>query len=205
MFWENNQYFYVGQAQNLNTRKSQHFSYLKNGKHKNKKMQNVFNKYGEPQFHIIEECDIDELNDREQFYLDLLFDDPNCLNIAKCAESPMRGVVFTKERCKQMSELRKGKKLSEKTKKKISDAIKGENHYRFGKKCSLKTKKKMSESQKKKVLQFSKSGEFIKEWPSASDASLCLKIDRRNISNCCIGFGRVKSAGGFVWKFKKEI
>lgn len=49
------------------------------------------------------------------------------------------------------------------------------------------------------ILQFTKSGEFIKEWPSAREAERQLGI--RHIGACCKG--NLKTAGGFVWTYKK--
>lgn len=52
----------------------------------------------------------------------------------------------------------------------------------------------------KPVLQFSKSGELIKEWPSASEVEKVLGFFQGGISNCCLG--ERKSYKGFVWKYK---
>ena len=52
------------------------------------------------------------------------------------------------------------------------------------------------------ILQYSKSGEFIKEWPSSREVERVLGIDNSNITKCCKG--RYKSAGGFIWKYKEE-
>ena len=49
------------------------------------------------------------------------------------------------------------------------------------------------------ILQFTKSGEFMKEWPSAHEAERQLKISQSNIGKCLKG--RRKSAGGFVWRY----
>ena len=51
----------------------------------------------------------------------------------------------------------------------------------------------------KKILQFTKSGEFIREWPSMREAERELGIARSSISCCCNGIR--KSAGGYVWKY----
>ena len=50
------------------------------------------------------------------------------------------------------------------------------------------------------IIQLTKSGEFIKEWPSAKEAERRLGIPRSSICNCLKG--RYKSAGGFVWRYK---
>lgn len=52
----------------------------------------------------------------------------------------------------------------------------------------------------KAVLQCSKQGVFIKEWNTISEASRVLNISQGNIVACCKG--RLKSAGGFIWKYK---
>ena len=49
------------------------------------------------------------------------------------------------------------------------------------------------------ILQFTKSGEFMKEWPSAHEAQRQLGIAQQNICHCLKG--RYKSAGGFVWRY----
>ena len=49
------------------------------------------------------------------------------------------------------------------------------------------------------ILQFSKDGTLIKEWPSAKEAERKLGIPQPNICHCLKG--RLKSAGGFVWRY----
>ena len=51
------------------------------------------------------------------------------------------------------------------------------------------------------ILQFSKDGTFIKDWPSISEAERQLGIARTHICQCCKCHR--KSAGGFVWKYKE--
>lgn len=61
--------------------------------------------------------------------------------------------------------------------------IKGESHYGA-----------------KAVLQFSVTGEFIKEWGCIIEASHALGVTSTDICNCCKL--RKKTAGGFVWRYK---
>ena len=49
------------------------------------------------------------------------------------------------------------------------------------------------------ILQFTKDGEFIKEWPSLSEAHRQLGIAYQNICKCLKG--RRNHAGGFVWRY----
>ena len=60
-------------------------------------------------------------------------------------------------------------------------------------------KKAIGDANSKKVLQFTKSGEFIREWPSAYEAERELGIAQSGICNCCNG--KYKSAGGYVWEY----
>ena len=59
------------------------------------------------------------------------------------------------------------------------------------------------EKQSIPILQFTKSGELVKEWPSLREADRQLGIPHQNICNCLKG--RYKSAGGFVWRYKWRL
>lgn len=48
------------------------------------------------------------------------------------------------------------------------------------------------------ILQFQKSGEFVKRWDCASDIEKTQHIDAGNISLCCSG--KRGSAGGYIWR-----
>lgn len=53
----------------------------------------------------------------------------------------------------------------------------------------------------KPVLQFDKNGNLIKEFPSLQEAARQTGCGQGNISVVCNN-GRLKTAGGFIWKFK---
>ena len=55
----------------------------------------------------------------------------------------------------------------------------------------------------KPVLQYTKSGEFVREWKSARDVQRTIGYFHNYISNCCNG--RYKSAYGYVWKYKDTL
>ena len=59
---------------------------------------------------------------------------------------------------------------------------------------------KVTEKVSKTVLQFTKTGEFIKELKSTHDIERILGYSKGNISSCCNK--KLKSAYGFVWKYK---
>ena len=59
---------------------------------------------------------------------------------------------------------------------------------------------RQADKKSKPVIQYTKSGEFVKEWKSATDVERNLGFDNGYISNCCNG--KRKSAYNFIWKFK---
>ena len=76
-----------------------------------------------------------------------------------------------------------------------------EIHVKCGKiggKIGGKSQSKI-EKQSIPIIQLTKSGEFINEWPSAHEAEHQLGIPQSNICHCLKG--RYKSAGGFVWRY----
>ena len=94
-----------------------------------------------------------------------------------------------------------GKHFSEETRNKMSEAHTGGKHPLYGKHHSEETRKKISESKPKKpVLQFSKNGEFIAEYPSAREAERTTGISNSSICQCCKG--KRKSCGGYIWKYR---
>ena len=52
------------------------------------------------------------------------------------------------------------------------------------------------------ILQYSKSGDFIREWKSSAEVKRVLGIDNSHIIACCKG--KLKSSGGFIWKYKEK-
>lgn len=95
-----------------------------------------------------------------------------------------------------------GKHLSEETRKKLSEANTGENNPFYGKHFSEESKKKIRENNpSKQVLQFSKDGEFIAEYPSTREAGRKIGCNPSNICACCKG--KLKSANGYIWKYKE--
>ena len=73
----------------------------------------------------------------------------------------------------------------------------------FGKKYGAINSKKSAIKRSIPILQFTKSGEFIKEWSSINEASRQLGIALSSIA-ACLRYGR-KHAGGFVWRYKDRL
>lgn len=201
---------YIGQSINIKDRFSKY-------KTLNCKKQyilfNSLTKYGSENhiFEIIEECNINQLNERETYWKQYYINQLGWDKMLFCGLYDSGG----------------GPK-SEKTKIKISETLKSNNHSKyyteelkhklrkpkpkgFGEIISKINKgRKFTEKQKqtlknnrinkglKSILQFDTQGNFIKEWNSIKEINILNTT--KNISACCRG--KLKTVGGFVWQYK---
>lgn len=71
-------------------------------------------------------------------------------------------------------------------------------------KRSIETKNKRNrKTAEKPVIQLTKDGQFVAEYQSITEAQRQTGINNSNICACCNNKPHNKSAGGFVWKYKK--
>ena len=134
---------YIGKTgMNFGDRWDSHRSLLNNGKHDNPHLQYAWNKYGQDNFEfiVIEDCEIEELDNKEKYYIKIYKD----LNLAyNIHDGGNEGYNL-------------GRSLSDETKRKIGEKnrING-----LGRKASDDTKNKMSQShQGKKYASMSEEG-----------------------------------------------
>jgi len=128
-----NRNVYVGSSKNYKTRLSNHFSRLRAGVHANPKLQASFDKYGAERFNscVLLICKPENLLWFEQRAINVL---RPSFNIAKHADAPNRGRVFSAE-----------------VRAKVSARLKG-NTYTLGYKASAETKAKLSALRRGKKL-----------------------------------------------------
>lgn len=95
---------YLGQSQDIRTRWKNHKKMLNGNRHSNKHLQRAWNKYGAKafQFKILERCAVDELDTREQHYLDVYMPKGMCYNSSPSANTT-RGIKHTEEARRNMS------------------------------------------------------------------------------------------------------
>lgn len=159
-----NNKFYVGSAVNLSRRRARHFSELRNGRHSNGRLQNAWNKYGEPAFifAIVEELpEGADLLAAENVWLKAHVGKDYCYNLGVDATAPHLGMsgelsptwghkhtqeakakiaaasaarVQTEEEKAKRRKSMRGHHVAASTKAKISATLSGEGNYWYGKK-----------------------------------------------------------------------
>jgi len=220
---------YVGSAVNFYKRKTIHLRQLKKEIHHSDYLQRAWTKYGEDNFEFIILEKVDKKEDlliREQWWIDNSNSEYNVCKVAGSSLGVKRSDE-TKEKCR-LAHL--GEKHPEWRRKLKSEAQGGEKHWQYGKKMPDEVKQKKSESMKKffktnthpmkgkkstlteqskesmidklsiPIQQYTKEGEYIRDWKSAKEAGTELNIFPTNITTCLKG--KVKTAGKFIWKYK---
>lgn len=126
-----NNHSYVGSATIIYERWSVHKNHLKNDKHHSIYLQRAVNKYGIDsfKFEILEECKIEKLIEREQFYIDSIKPE---YNVQPLAHS------------------RLGAKWTEEQKENAKGRFSGEKGYWYGKEGPTKGRVQTEEEKKKR-------------------------------------------------------
>lgn len=122
-------YYYFGSAEDCDDRcLKEHLSALKCGTHRNKKMQNVFDKYQTFEYQIVVECDDrDTAYAWEQGFIDTHIGLQKCLNLNASAAKPpgFAGKKHSEETKLLISVGGKGKVRTDETKAAMSKSKKG--------------------------------------------------------------------------------
>lgn len=205
---------YVGQSINIKTRWKEHINALKRGDSGCTLLQRAWNKYGEENFsfEILELCFEDELDDIEIKYIKLYDAVNSGYNIESGGNKHKRLSIDTKQKLSNSAKERLSdptknpmydKHHTDETKIKISASKKG-------KPLSDETKKKLSEVHMghpgyNKNLTPVYCIELDKIFICASEAAKILGIDGTNILPCCRhDYGR-KTCGGYHWEFAHTL
>lgn len=213
---------YIGQSVNVYDRWRRHKAELKKNMHDNDYLQKSWNKYGEKSFKfmILEECSIDNLDEKEVYYIDLY----NTLNrdygynlktggqlggaiVSDYVRDKMsKAVKESYQNNKDLSEERREMALKQWANPEIKAKISGENNGMYGKHHSEEARKKISEAGKGKPC-WKKNPmpvfcvELNRVFSCADEAQKELNINPQIIQVCK---GNRKTCGGYHWKFATE-
>lgn len=156
---------YIGSAQNLRKRWTQHRGLLDNNAHYNGHLQNSWNKHGSEAFtwDVVEYVEDERLIEREQHYLDLYRSAKreHGFNLYPTAGSPL-GRVLSDESKEKLRIANLGKKAAPETRAKMSETRRGKKlspewaenirQGQLGKVISAETRAKLSLSMKGRHL-----------------------------------------------------
>ena len=203
---------YIGQAVDVERRWKNY--YALNNCNTQLKLYRSFQKYG-PQFHlfeIIEECNIDQLNERELYWgekYDTLGENGLNLRLGNAGgrmsievkekitlSKKGHSCYFNKERGEKISNANKNKPKPSNFGEIISKSKKGKPNIKNKKPKPLDFGKKYY----KPIIQYDLQGNFIKEWSSIKEASQSLNINNGSISMCCRE--KIKYTHNNIFKFK---
>lgn len=112
--------------------------------------------------------------------------------------SPQKGISPTPEVRKKISDANKGKKRTLSHKKKLSERNRICQYIKSDKCINARLAATI-----KPILQYDMAGNFIKEYPSLSEAARNFNGNVSTLSKCCLNKGRSKSCYGFVWRYKQ--
>lgn len=213
-----NEIRYIGLTFNdLKQRLKSHCS-EKSKSHKSNWVQSLIKQGLKPIIESIEDniLSYDEVCEREIFYINKYKSEG--YRLTNMASGGNKNKKMSYETRNKMSNSAKNRNfrlvLSEDVKKTISDKAKKRFENQFERERLKISNKKYEDSKTKEqklkdiliqdvksVLQYDKDMIFISEYISIRDAERKTNINRSNITKCCKN--KVKSAGGFIWKFRE--
>ena len=126
-----NNKIYIGKTgMNFGDRWDSHKSLLRNGKHDNPYLQRAWDKYGANAFEfiIIEECSVDDLDDKEKYWIKYYKDKKLSYNILDGGDG-FNNLHLSEETKRKIGEKNRvnglGRKVSEETRRKMSESHRG--------------------------------------------------------------------------------
>ena len=181
----------------------------------NKRFQEAGEKFGWNNFEkeVLESnLSYEEAEEREKAYISQYKStDPSIgYNISFGGRNTFEGLRHSAKTRQRMSEVNRGKAVSEETRRKLSESHIGKNvgakNPQYGKPKSPETIQRQYDShrfQMRPVLQFDMEGNLVGEYCSINSAARHMGTSKQNIM-CCLR-KKSKSCKGFVWKYKEEF
>ena len=193
---------YIGQTVDIERRKKEYKNPNKQKQQSQPKICDSLKKYNFENhiFEVLEECLIEQLDEKEIFYKQQFINEYGWQNALFCHIIDGKGGYKSKETRQKMSNYALNRTKIHN--KKISDKLKGYKQtpeHLLNRSEAVKGKKFRS----KIVNQYDLVGNFIKEWSTAKEACLFYNPkDLNGVSACCLG--KQKTAFGYKWKYKNN-
>jgi len=180
---------YIGQSINIDERKRAYVNLAKSSL--GPKIYNSINKHGwgNHTHEIIEECSIEQLNERETYWKQHYVNQYGWVQMLFCGLYDNGGGPLSDETKLKISQSNKGREQSHKGKSKPKG---------FGAIISNQKKGKLIFNKWKPIIQYDLKMNIITEYESKNEAFRQTQI--KGISNAVTG--RSNTAGGFIWKYK---
>lgn len=184
-----NNKLYIGSSKNIYSREKEHFSTLNKNKHYNKHLQNAYNKYGKEGFlfEIIEECSVEDLLNREIYYV--ATSEKELFNINTVIRTRLSYPRTDKHREESRIKGLKYQKIAAQS--------------RVGLKHSLETKIKISRARGCNLIEmYSKDNVLEKIFNNTSEICELMNIKSSNLRNNL--YGITKTCCGKIFKYANK-
>jgi len=226
-----NNKIYIGETTNLESRFIEHLRRLLSKRHVNEHLQNAVNLYGIDVFNfdVLEFCNSIDTKKREHYWVTHLHaldkdkgynikpTDPNKVNLrseetsrkiykTKKKKADERGYWHSKESIERRKVTRRGYFHSKETRDKIGKMslgrkiLKSEEWKNYMSK--LAKDNNWGGENKRKIIQLTKSGNFIKEWSSITEAAKELNVSSGSLGNALSKTNRQKTCKGYKWEYE---
>jgi len=180
---------------------------------------NAIRLYGEDNFTVevieeLEDEEFDQLKEHEKYWIKYYesFDREKGYNLTLGGDGSW-GRFHSEETKEKIRQKAKGRKPSEEVRDRMSKSQK-QVQRDYSELARISNKKRWSNPDKRKeasinnpnnspVIQYSRDGEFIKEFRSISEAAREMKGQRQSISK--VVTGKHKSAYGYIWRYKDDM
>lgn len=175
---------YIGQSIDIYKRWKDHIDALEENKHYNVHLQRSWNLYGKENFHfsILEECPVEELNQKEMFYVDKFDAYYNGYNQTLGGDGSV-GYQHSETIIEKMKQIQ-------------SERFK-----------DIKNRERMCEAhdfESKPIYQIDFNGNIVQEWSSVNWAAKMLNLNAIAICNALKRRQRKKTYNGYIWIYVDE-
>lgn len=206
---------YIGQSQNIYYRWKKHKEVLRRNKHFNRELQEDWNRFTEDdfKFSLLEECSVEELDDREIYWIAELHATIDGYNIAKGGkEHGNANCVLTNEQVLEIIKRFQAGECNVFISRDLNisaNAISGIRnrkvwcHLTNGIEWDFPNATNTQYRPKRKIDLYLKDGSFVKTFDSINDASKETGITISSIYLACTGVNHT-SRKKYVWRFHNE-